>query len=71
MPCGITAQLGDDDKKAVIAKCNELVECLSKVGISVKADLRENYSPGWKFNHWELKVSSMLLVELIMQLAYL
>jgi len=24
--------------------------------IRADTDLRENYSPGWKFNHWELKV---------------
>lgn len=24
--------------------------------IRADVDLRENYSPGWKFNHWELKV---------------
>lgn len=24
--------------------------------IRADTDLRDNYSPGWKFNHWELKV---------------
>merc|ERR1712032_1493184 len=28
---------------------------LQAAGVRVKADMRENYSPGWKFNHWELK----------------
>lgn len=28
---------------------------LSEV-IRADVDLRDNYSPGWKFNHWELKV---------------
>lgn len=23
--------------------------------IRVEGDYRDNYSPGWKFNHWELK----------------
>ena len=23
--------------------------------IRIKGDYRDNYSPGWKFNHWELK----------------
>jgi prolyl-tRNA synthetase len=27
-------------------------------GIRAKADLREGYTPGWKFNDWELRVSS-------------
>ena len=24
-------------------------------GIRVQIDARDNYKPGWKFNHWELK----------------
>lgn len=28
----------------------------SSMIIRVDTDLRDNYSPGWKFNHWELKV---------------
>ena len=23
--------------------------------LRVQKDLRDNYNPGWKFNHWELK----------------
>jgi hypothetical protein len=29
---------------------------ISPIVIRADTDLRENYSPGWKFNHWELKV---------------
>lgn len=25
------------------------------MGVRCRADVRANYSPGWKFNHWELK----------------
>lgn len=25
------------------------------VGIRVETDKRDNYTPGWKFNHWEMK----------------
>jgi len=28
----------------------------STLTIRADTDLRDNYSPGWKFNHWELKV---------------
>ncbi len=28
---------------------------LKDAGVRVSGDYRENYSPGWKFNHWELK----------------
>jgi prolyl-tRNA synthetase len=28
---------------------------LKKAGVRVYLDDRENYNPGWKFNHWEIK----------------
>ena len=28
---------------------------LNTYGFSFTGDYRDNYSPGWKFNHWELK----------------
>ncbi|XP_023226896.1 bifunctional glutamate/proline--tRNA ligase-like [Centruroides sculpturatus] len=55
VPCGITANLGEEDKFDLINKCKDLEEKLSSSGIRVKGDYRENYSPGWKYNHWELK----------------
>jgi len=42
-------------KKSVEDKINEVVEELKSVGIKVKADFRENYNVGYKYNHWELK----------------
>lgn len=27
-------------------------------GVRAASDVRDNYSPGWKFNHWEQKVCS-------------
>jgi len=56
VPCGITANLADDERRSLHGKCGELEEVLKRSGISAKTDLRDNYSPGWKFNHWELKV---------------
>lgn len=56
IPCGITNSLSEDDKEALLKKCNEYRNRLLSVNIRVRADLRDNYSPGWKFNHWELKV---------------
>ncbi|XP_017725417.1 PREDICTED: bifunctional glutamate/proline--tRNA ligase [Rhinopithecus bieti] len=55
IPCGITNALSEEDKEALIAKCNDYRRRLLSVNIRVRADLRDNYSPGWKFNHWELK----------------
>lgn len=43
----------DATKEAVLKKANELKKKFSKY--SVQVDEREGYSPGWKFNYWELK----------------
>lgn len=55
VPCGITASLKDEDRQALYEACKEYEKVLQSVGVRVKGDYRENYSPGWKFNHWELK----------------
>lgn len=59
IPCGITNALSEEDRDALIAKCNDYQRRLLSVNIRVRVDLRDNYSPGWKFNHWELKVMSL------------
>ncbi|XP_008825021.1 bifunctional glutamate/proline--tRNA ligase isoform X1 [Nannospalax galili] len=55
IPCGITNALSEDDREALMAKCSEYQRRLLSANIRVRVDLRDNYSPGWKFNHWELK----------------
>uniref|UniRef100_A0A8C5TQN1 Bifunctional glutamate/proline--tRNA ligase n=1 Tax=Malurus cyaneus samueli TaxID=2593467 RepID=A0A8C5TQN1_9PASS len=55
IPCGITNSLSEEDRESLLKKCNEYRSRLLAVSIRVRADLRDNYSPGWKFNHWELK----------------
>ncbi|XP_071078966.1 bifunctional glutamate/proline--tRNA ligase-like [Haliotis cracherodii] len=55
VPCGVTASMQPADEKNLMEKCDELGKTLLAAGIRCKADLRDNYSPGWKFNHWELK----------------
>lgn len=56
VPCGITATLSEQARKNLQSSCDELEHQLEIGGIRVKGDYRSNYSPGWKFNHWELKV---------------
>lgn len=41
-------------KEGVLDKANELFDSL-KDKFRVELDDRENYSPGWKFNEWEMK----------------
>ena len=44
-----------ENKEAVIAKAKEIVKKLKLKGHSVELDDRDGYTPGWKFNEWELK----------------
>lgn len=45
----------DGDKGAVMETVQRLSRALADAGISTKIDDRENLSPGFKFNAWELK----------------
>ncbi|XP_034936970.1 bifunctional glutamate/proline--tRNA ligase [Chelonus insularis] len=56
IPCGITASTTTEERDKLMSECLKLENELKKDGIiRVKGDYRDNYSPGWKFNHWELK----------------
>ena len=55
VPCGITASLSKEDEAKLHDKCKEYEKLLNAADIRVHYDGRDNYSPGWKFNHWELK----------------
>jgi prolyl-tRNA synthetase len=44
---------GNND--AIEEKARQTSELLTKSGLAVHLDLREQYTPGWKFNEWELK----------------
>ncbi|GIL72508.1 hypothetical protein Vretimale_4295 [Volvox reticuliferus] len=41
--------------QAMMDKVAELKEALEKQDVRVVTDTRNNYTPGWKYNHWELK----------------
>ncbi|KAH0558106.1 bifunctional glutamate/proline--tRNA ligase isoform X1 [Cotesia glomerata] len=55
IPCGITATTTAEERKTLMKECEKLEKTLADAGLLVKGDYRDNYSPGWKFNHWELK----------------
>ncbi|CAH0690016.1 unnamed protein product [Spodoptera exigua] len=55
VPCGITASSTTEERNKLMDSCKELVKDLVAAGIRAEGDYRDNYSPGWKFNHWELK----------------
>eukprot|EP00897_Mesotaenium_endlicherianum_P004837 jgi/Mesen1/4381/ME000222S03504 len=45
----------DADREAVVGEAARLGQQLRAAGVRTKEDARDNYSPGWKYNHWELK----------------
>ncbi|XP_014470889.1 PREDICTED: bifunctional glutamate/proline--tRNA ligase [Dinoponera quadriceps] len=56
VPCGITASTTMEQREQLQSECVKLVDELSKDGrFRVKGDFRGNRTPGWKFNHWELR----------------
>ncbi|CAI5446164.1 unnamed protein product [Caenorhabditis angaria] len=55
VPVGVTAQTSEEQKAELTATVEKIAQDLVESGIRAETDLRDNYSPGWKFNHWELK----------------
>lgn len=43
------------ERDAVIKKSRAILEIIKKTGVEAFVDDREEYTPGWKFNDWELK----------------
>ncbi|KAI3647021.1 hypothetical protein MP228_007242 [Amoeboaphelidium protococcarum] len=55
VPCGLSANASAELKSKVNGKLVDIQKALQAVNMRVTADTRENYTAGWKFNHWELK----------------
>ncbi len=47
--------LFDDSRAKVLKEAQKVKAALVKKGFSVHLDDRDGYSPGWKFNEWEMK----------------
>jgi prolyl-tRNA synthetase len=45
----------DQSNQTVISKSNELASELTKAGIRVHVDTRDEFTAGWKYNEWEKK----------------
>jgi len=56
VPCGVN----EGNQTKIFGACEQLVNELKKAGVKAKADLRDTYLPGWKFNYWEQKVCSIV-----------
>ena len=46
---------GDDEKRVVMESVTGLAKELKDAGLRVHLDGREEYTPGWKFNDWEMR----------------
>ena len=44
-----------ENKEKVIEKAREILKKLKLKNYNVELDYRDSYTPGWKFNEWELK----------------
>eukprot|EP00983_Pelagomonas_calceolata_P094299 1157872-Pelagomonas_calceolata.AAC.11 len=41
--------------EAMFDKADELKAQLERASVRVVTDYRDNYTPGWKYNYWELR----------------
>lgn len=55
----------DCDVNALNDTCADICRRLTEKNIRALSDDRDTYNPGWKYNHWELKVE-WLFVHVIM-----
>ncbi|KAF2227085.1 hypothetical protein BDZ85DRAFT_212459 [Elsinoe ampelina] len=55
IPVGITAKTTPEDRQKLYSEVEALAEVLRSSDVRVETDMREEYSPGWKFNNYELK----------------
>ncbi|OBZ87364.1 putative proline--tRNA ligase C19C7.06 [Choanephora cucurbitarum] len=55
VPCGLTVKTTKEESDKIFDACQDVAARLKKAGLKSKADLRENYTPGFKFNHWEIR----------------
>lgn len=55
VPVGITKKTTDEERDGLHKQVEALATVLKASDIRVETDLREGYSPGYKFNDWEMK----------------
>lgn len=55
VPCGITVKTTNEGREAILDACQKAAKTLTQAGVRAKTDLRDNYTPAYKFNDWELR----------------
>lgn len=56
VPTGLNINSTQEERDLVLDEAVKLEKLLKKAGVKVKADTRDGYTPGFKYNDWELKV---------------
>lgn len=49
------SKLTDEQRSGLNGKILEITDALCNADVRAQNDTRDNYTPGWKYNHWELK----------------
>ncbi|KAI7837371.1 hypothetical protein COHA_008810 [Chlorella ohadii] len=49
------SKLGEEAVKAMLDRADAIAADLKAAGVRVTVDRRDNYTPGWKYNFWELR----------------
>ncbi|KAF5404100.1 Bifunctional aminoacyl-tRNA synthetase [Paragonimus heterotremus] len=57
VPCGITNKSSTEERESLISAAHQVTSLLKQdvANYRVRCDDRTHLSPGWKFNHWEMK----------------
>ena len=55
IPVGVNAKTIDEERKSLHDQIDALATVLRAVDVRVETDMRDGYSPGWKFSDWELR----------------
>ncbi|KAL2164881.1 hypothetical protein VTH06DRAFT_177 [Thermothelomyces fergusii] len=55
IPVGLTAKMTAEEKEKHLKHLDEIYQTLKQAGVRAEVDLRDGYTPAWKFNDWELK----------------
>ncbi|KAB8297804.1 hypothetical protein EYC80_001602 [Monilinia laxa] len=55
VPVGVTKSTTPEDKTKLYDQLQTIKDTLKKSGVRADYDIRDGYTPAWKFNDWELK----------------
>lgn len=63
IPTGINSQSSASERQTVYDKAVEVAKILTDSGVNAKADTREDKTPPYKYNDWEMRVCAYTLLQ--------